>query len=280
MRGCAGSRGREFGCRFLQHVDDPIQHGGYDRRGRHPFLVGQADPFASVEVPQKDHLSTGVHVGQCRADTGDVVRRHADECCVARLRGVELDGPGDVAGQIVVGEFDSLGCRRRARGEQDDGHRIRIGEAGKRFGDSGGREEVGGRHDSFAVDDVAVFLVDHDEWIGQPFDERANTVGGEPVVQRRHGDASARRRTTEGEHLRARTDIGHMPGAGAADHARGPVGESAEFGCRPADVAGNQRLAVGLRGLRHFQQQRDGHGVPSICGGSTKMSHFGSSPPP
>ena len=93
----------------FEHRDDAVQHCRHHRRRRHTFVADQVNPGVRIEVAQIHHLSARVEIRQRSPDPGDVIRRHADQRGVVRIRGVELDGAGDVAGQIVVRELDGFG---------------------------------------------------------------------------------------------------------------------------------------------------------------------------
>ena len=117
---------RQLGRLRLQRRHDAVEHGRHHGRGGDALVARPAGPTRSASnCVQVHHLSAGVQVRQRRADTGDVIRRHADQRRVVGLGGVELDRAGDVAGQVVVRQLDGLGPRRGARGEQHDARRRR-----------------------------------------------------------------------------------------------------------------------------------------------------------
>ena len=111
-------QGRQRDRLRLKRRHDAIEHGRHDGRGRDALVAHQPDPLARLELPQVDHLSARVQVRQRRADARDVIRRHADQRGVTGVRGVELDRPGDVAGQVVVRQLNGFRPRGGARGEQ------------------------------------------------------------------------------------------------------------------------------------------------------------------
>ena len=190
----------------LEHGDDAVQHGRDHGGGGDLFVVDQPHPLLRVEVGQVDHLSAGVQVRQRRADPGDVIGRHADQRGIGRRGRLEFDRAGDVAGQVVVGEFDGLGLRRGARGEQHDGQRIRVGELGGGLRDLGrcqkffgGRQPIGG-----VPDHVLVAAVDDHQRLGQPVDQGLDAVRGQAVVDRGEGQPGARRREDQHRQHRER----------------------------------------------------------------------------
>ena len=217
----------------------------------------------AIEVGQVDHLAAGVQVRQRGADPGDVIRRHADQRRVGRVGRLEFDGPGDIAGQVVVRELDGLGLRRGARGEQHDRDGVRVGELGGGLGAARGRQELVGHHHPLGgvADHVPVAAVDDDQGFGQPLDQRLDAVGGQPVVDRGEGQPGARRGEDQHrQHRAAGADVGHVLGARCRDDPGAAVGEIAELLRRqPQRSLGHDGRAIGVARRSHLEKQRNAH---------------------
>ena len=247
----------------LQHGDDAVQHGRHHGRAGDVLGVDQTHPFLGVEDGQIDHLAAGVQVRQRRADSCDVVRRHADQRRIGRLGRPEFDGASDVAGQVVVGELDGLGLRRGARREQHDADRVRVGELRGRFGIAGLSQKVVGHDDLLGntgqavrpTQLVEVTAVDDHQWVGQPGDQPLDAVGGQPVVDRRERHPGARRgEDQQRQHRAAEADVGNMGRLGARDEAGAAVGEIAELLSRQPRVSRNHSGPVGIARCRHLEK--------------------------
>ena len=242
-----------------------------------PSLGHQSNPFLGVELAQVHHLSAGVQVGQCRADAGDVIGRHADQSRVLVGRRRELHRAGHVARQVVVRQLDGLRTRRGARGEQHDRDVVGVGELRRRLGGAGRLDELVRRDDLFACacDDVDVVGIGDHQGSGQPVDQFAQPIGAQPVVQGcdRHPRAG-RGEQQQRQHRAAGADIGDVLGAGGGDDPGPTVGKHAEFVCGQPHVAGDHCSPVRIARGSHLEQQRNAHDL------STKISRMGSSPPP
>lgn len=162
-----------------------------------------------------------------------MVRRHADQRRIGGLGTVELDRPGDVAGQVVVGQLNGFGPRGGTRREQHHPDVVGVGELSGRFGGAGGGDELVRADDLLACahDDVEVLSVGDHERLRQAVDELAQTVGAQPIVERCEGCARARRgEQQQGQHRATQPDVGHMRGACRGDDTRTAVGQLAQFG--------------------------------------------------
>ena len=161
-----------------------------------------------------------------------MIRRHANQGGVTWGGGVEVDGAHDVAGEVVVRQLNGFRRRGGARGEQHHGRRIWVGELSGGFCRVRGSQEVrrGDGGGTGLTERVAVPVVDDHQRLGQPSDERAQTVGGQSVVQR----CDRYRRAGRGEqqqrqHRPAATDVGDVLGTRGRDDTGPTVGKRVQF---------------------------------------------------
>ena len=261
----------------LQGRHDAIQHRRHDGSRRDAFVTDQPEPLGGVELRQVHHLSAGIQIRQRRAHARDVIRRHTDQRGIAGFGRVELDRSGDVAGQVVMGQLNGFGSRRRARGEQHDAYVLGVRELGSRLGRARGRDELPGLDELLACsgDDVSVFRVGHNQRLRQAVDQFAQAVTAQAVVEGRERHARAGRgEQQQRQHGPAHADVSDVGGTRGCDDTCTAIGERAQFVCRQSHLAGHQRGPVRICRGCHLKQQRDAHGL------STKISRMGSSPPP
>ena len=187
---------------------------------------------------------------------------------------LEFDRAGDVAGQVVVGEFDGFGLRRGARSEEHDRDGVGVGELRGRLAAARGSEELVGLHHPRGgiPEHVAVAAVDDHQGFGQPLDQGLDAVGGQPVVDRGEGQPGARcGEDQHRQHRAAGTDVSHVLGVRCRDDAGAAVGEIAELlRCQP-QISGDDGGAIGIARRSHLEKQRNTH-ASTFCGLNTLQS--------
>ena len=102
----------------FEGFDDAPQHGGHDEGGGDLFGAGQLDPGLRREVGELDRTTAGIDGTQDRGDSGDMVRRHADQCGFRSVGGHEVDGSEDVGDQMPLSQHRRLRHTCCAAGEK------------------------------------------------------------------------------------------------------------------------------------------------------------------